>query len=361
LTDQIDRVLRKGLAKKPEDRYPNCSNFVGALELACAESRGWKTLPAGTSQSLPTLAVDHARDLTAPPPAAFASSTSERRPDSDEPRRRSWLLPLFMSILVVAGVAAVFIYESGLGGQAARPETTQQPVAESQAPPDAARPPENKPEDTRPEDTKPADAKPADEPAAQPASQPPTDTAPAQDTAPEPLTRPAPQKPKPLPPPAEEAPRPRIAPAPRAARALSGRLQDIWVTSNPPGAKAVLDNNLATACSTPCMLHGAAGLHHLTLSQAGYINENRDVTVGDIAVDLPQIAMEQPRGTLFLTTNPPGAAIWINGQLNPKATPAELTLTPGSYSIRVERNGVSKTETVQVRDGLLRLSIPLIQ
>jgi serine/threonine-protein kinase len=346
LTDQIDQVLRKALAKKPEDRYPNCSNFVGALELACAESRGWKTLPAGTSQSLPTLAVDHARELTAPP-AAFATSTSERRPDYDEPRRRSWLLPLFMSILVVAGVAAIFIYESGLGGQPTRPETPPQPVAQSQPPPDTAPPAQNKPEDTKP--------------ALEPAPASPADTAPAQETTPEPVTQSAPEKPKPLPPPAEEAPRLRIVPAPRANRAAAARLQDIWVTSNPPGAKAVLDNNLANACNTPCMLHGATGLHHLTLSQAGYINENRDVTVGDIAVDLPQIAMEQPRGTLFLTTSPPGAAIWINGQLNPKATPAELTLTPGSYSIKVERNGVSKTETIQVRDGLLRLSIPLNQ
>ena len=32
LTQQIDDVLRKGLAKKPENRYVNCSAFVGALE-----------------------------------------------------------------------------------------------------------------------------------------------------------------------------------------------------------------------------------------------------------------------------------------------------------------------------------------
>src|SRR6202011_5607118 len=38
LTPRIDEVLRKGLSKKPEDRFPNCASFVGALELACAES-----------------------------------------------------------------------------------------------------------------------------------------------------------------------------------------------------------------------------------------------------------------------------------------------------------------------------------
>src|SRR5580698_8321310 len=58
LTPQIHAVLIRGLAKKPEDRYPSCSTFVGALEMACAESRGWTTLNAGASLSVPTAAVE---------------------------------------------------------------------------------------------------------------------------------------------------------------------------------------------------------------------------------------------------------------------------------------------------------------
>src|SRR3984957_15702432 len=58
LTPQIHAVLSRGLAKKPEDRYPSCSTFVGALEMACAESRGWKTVPAGGAAAMPTLAVE---------------------------------------------------------------------------------------------------------------------------------------------------------------------------------------------------------------------------------------------------------------------------------------------------------------
>ena len=57
LTPQIDQVLRRGLSKKAADRYPNCSSFVGALEMACAESRGWTTLTAGASGVLPTASV----------------------------------------------------------------------------------------------------------------------------------------------------------------------------------------------------------------------------------------------------------------------------------------------------------------
>src|ERR1700722_8887962 len=58
LTPQIHDVLRRGLSKKPEDRFTTCSNFVGALEMACAESRGWKTLTAGGAAAMATLAVE---------------------------------------------------------------------------------------------------------------------------------------------------------------------------------------------------------------------------------------------------------------------------------------------------------------
>jgi serine/threonine-protein kinase len=340
LTSQIDEVLRKGLAKKPEDRYPNCSNFVGALELACAESRGWKTLAAGTSSNLPTLVVDNPRDLASPipPPPSFATV-------DEQPRRNSWLLPLFLSILLVAGVAAIFIYQSGLAGESPKPQV----VAQRQPPPLA--------DDKQPPSDTTSDAEPKT------AEQTPPDAVTPQVVTPQVVT-PEPEKPKPLPPvakpkpasPKEEAPRARIAAEPRVPRS-----QDIWITSNPPGAKAVLDGNLAQSCTTPCMLHGTTGMHHLSLSKASYINEYRDLPVGGTAVDFPQITLQQPEGTLFLSTDPAGASIRINGKLTPQLTPAKITLSPGSYSITVEKNGAAKTETVQVRDGMVRLSIPLNQ
>jgi serine/threonine protein kinase len=346
LTPQIDEVLRKGLAKKPEDRYPNCSNFVGALELACAESRGWKTLPAGTSSNLPTLMVDNPRELAppSPPPPSFSTA--------DEPsQRKSWLLPLVLSVLLVAGVAAIFIYQSGLAGESSRPRVVarqqQQPIADEKQPPS---------------DTSDAEPKPDQGPKPEQG----TAVVPPTVAAPEAVT-PEAEKPKPLAaaakteplPAGEEARRARIASEPREPH--PARIQDIWITSNPPGAKAVLDGNLAQSCTTPCILRGATGMHHLSLSKASYINEYRDLPVGDTAIDFPQITLQQPEGTLFLSTDPAGASIRINGQLSPQLTPAKITLSPGSYSITVEKNGAAKTETVQVRDGMLRLSIPLTQ
>ena len=92
LTPQIHEVLSRGLAKKPEDRYPTCSSFVGALEMACAESRGWKTVTAGGAAAMPTTAVEHPPETAAIPAAASdrfsASDTIEKARAAIDSRRR---------------------------------------------------------------------------------------------------------------------------------------------------------------------------------------------------------------------------------------------------------------------------------
>jgi serine/threonine-protein kinase len=325
LTEQIDAVLRRALAKKPEDRFPNCANFVGALEMACAESRGWKTLPAGASAVMPTIAVLAPSMEPAParPPVREPISlpTFERR--AEPPRRRSrLLLPVLMSILVVAGLATVFVYQSGLGGQHTPPPTAQ--------------------------------AAPVTPPPAEPAVEPPAE---------QPETKPSPV-------PFDE-PRPEVTPAPEPRETVrippnpapdSRALHDVWVTTSPPGAKAVLDGHLDQACKTPCMLHGAAGVHQLSVSQVGYLNEYREVRIGDTAVDVPPISLRQPSSTLMVSTNPRGASVRINGRLIEQTTPAVITLKPGVYSVTVEKNGVmNRWDAVRLGDEVVHLSAALDQ
>jgi hypothetical protein len=137
--------------------------------------------------------------------------------------------------------------------------------------------------------------------------------------------------------------------------------QDLWVTTNPPGAKVVLDDNLGQSCQTPCMLHGPAGVHHLTVSQAGYLNEYREIHVGDTAQDVPLISLREASGTLMVTTVPPGASVRINGQLVQQVTPAAITLRPGTYSVTVEKGGRTQTERVEVQQSPVYMQIPLGQ
>jgi serine/threonine protein kinase len=407
LTEEIDAVLRRALSKKPEDRYPNCSNFVGALELACAESRGWTTLPAGAAAAMPTIAVEPSRQAaskapimsTSPAaatpklfmpagPGPAASSLPLRPPISlpafertAEPSRHSRLMPVVMSVLLVGGLGAMFIYQSGLGGQhQAQPRPTGNPAPQPTLQPPVEPPPADTPTPDQSAPGQAAAGQPTTEQAAgQPTAGQPTAGQPAVGQPPvgqpavgqpakdhQVIVVPPERKPSALGSGASDiAP---SEPAPGQAQDLretvripSGRPQDIWVTTSPPGAKAVLDGNLDQSCPTPCMLHGAPGVHHLTISRAGYLNEYREVRVGDLAVDVPPIALRQPMQTLMLSTDPPGASIRVNGQLMPQVTPAQLSLRPGLYTVTVERNGISKTEDVRLGDELKLLRIQMGQ
>jgi hypothetical protein len=148
---------------------------------------------------------------------------------------------------------------------------------------------------------------------------------------------------------------------PQRYPAESGGRQEVSLTSSPSGAKVVADGNFTASCSTPCVLRVMPGRHTITFSQAGYINEYREIKVGNAAVELPQVTLRQPQGAVFLTTDPRGASIRVNGDIVPQVTPATLTLAPGEYYITVERNGASKTARVQVGDSIVRLNISLGQ
>jgi tRNA A-37 threonylcarbamoyl transferase component Bud32 len=336
LTPQIDQVLRRGLSKKPENRYPNCSNFVGALEMACAESRGWTTLTAGGAAAMPTASVKRPEPL---PPARVLPAP---RVAEDTPRRRpSLLMPLLMSLMVVAAVAGVIVWQAGLmptiGSPA--PKAVQQPVAAPE----------------------PAVVSKSETPPSPAPDVPPTDVA---QSAPQPSTEPAVEKPSPLAPaePAQDS-EPDEPPARKRRESVripaAPHLQDVWVSTNPPGAKAVLDDDLSQACRTPCMVHAMTGVHNLTVSQAGYENWSREIHIGDTAQDVPPITLRKPSGTLMLTTNPPSALVRVNGQLIQQVTPAVIPLAPGTYSITVEKGGQSRTQKVEIQQSVVYLAIPL--
>jgi serine/threonine-protein kinase len=368
LTPQIHEVLSRGLAKKPEDRYPTCSSFVGALEMACAESRGWKTVPAGGAAAMPTVAVEPPAETQAIPVAApdrfSASDTLEQ-----SRRRPSILVPLLMSVLVVLGVGGVILWQTGMipagiipvGLFGEHPEEAQETDAQKNEPPpvadntpkvDTAPAPSDAGNDTPPDQTPaPAEEKEKDKTQTQPVS----DTPAAVDSSAPPKAPPAVAKPSPF----ESAPK--IIPTETVKIPPPPRNQDVWVTSNPPGAKAVLDDNLALTCRTPCMLHGAPGVHRLTLAQAGYENESREIRIGETAFDLAPISLRKPNGTLMLTTSPPGASVRVNGKLVPETTPAQINLPPGTYSITVEKAGHTQTERVELSERPLYLKIPLEQ
>jgi serine/threonine-protein kinase len=286
----IESVLRRSLSKKADARYPTCQEFAGALEKACAASKGWKTMPRGGSLNEPTM-VDSAKPAVTLPPARRAH----------EEQRTARFLPFLLAILVAAGLLAL------IGWQAAPWLANQTQTTKTPAPP-------------------PAEAAP---PAATP------------------VPVPAEPKPSPMPPPAATpAEKPPAKPAPAIAVT-----QPVSIISSPAGATATLDGDPRMACKAPCSLEAARGRHTIAITMPGYQIEHRDVDVESSAVETLPVILRPLGGTLLLSSVPAGAAISVNGRPIPQVTPAQIPLSPGTYTIAVEKDGKQASATVEIRNG----------
>jgi len=318
---QIEAVLHKGLSKVPEERYKTCAAMVEALEAACAESPGWKSLARGGSMNFPTMAETQSQPppppkVELPPPAAPAPPVRDIPilRASEEVEKKSRTVPILIALLVgcAIGVAAYFI---------------RQPIDSGINPP----------------------------------------VAPVQTPAKQVETRVTP----PAPPP-EDAPSPKTAPVPPAAApAASHKTEspppqrpvtsvEIPVASNPAGATATLDGLVGTACFTPCVLKASAGDHTISISLAGYKTLLRPVKVTGAQIELPLLTLARASGLLMLQSDPSGASISIDDRKWPGVTPAQISLAPGKYRLTLEKGDLKASLPVEIRDGDLRhLSVPL--
>jgi serine/threonine protein kinase len=372
LTTAIENVLKQGLAKKPDSRFPSCSEFIAALEKACAAAKTWKPMPRGGSLNEPTMGQIPARTpaVTLPPPRrrrGEATTTVERTR-----AKKSNFLPFLLAILMAGALLALIGWQAGpwSGGEASSPEnangggnpksvkspppstsaasaqppastTTTQQQTDKPKPMPAAAPPETKTAETQPPaGTTPAQTAPAQQPATTSAK--PADTTAAQTTGKpvektEPTTTAAP--------PVVSA---RARPAPRLAPPSP---EPVTIISSPGGATATLDGRPDSACKTPCALQAVPGRHEIAITMPGYQIEHREVDVGTGPVELPAVLLRQPSGTLMLTSIPSGASILVNGKRAAETTPAQLRLAPGSYRITVEKDGIQATSPINIHNG----------
>jgi serine/threonine-protein kinase len=312
LSPAIDHVLRRALAKTPADRFANCSSFVATLEMACGESRGWRPIAAGGGPVISAMPPVAAPQV----PGPISATGAPGQPPA------SRVGPVFL--MLVLGIAGVVAWLGGLIGNSGITSVRD-------AVGDAFRN--------------------GDRVAAA------TTAHPAAVLQPEPEQDLPFRKPSPLPELAADVAVP--AANPTADTASPGGFQEVWVSTDPPGAKAVLDDRLDQYCQTPCMLHSRSGVHHLTVSQAGYLLEYREVHVGSSALDVPVIALRQPGAALMVSSQPAGADIRIDGQLQAQQTPASIILKPGTYMVTVEKDGRSEVQRIDMLDSPVFLRIPL--
>jgi len=361
LSAPIEDVLNKGLAKRPEDRYGTCLEFVRSLEKACAASRAWKPLARGGALNEPTMGIGP-RGPNLPP--ARKPRRSDATGGTGE-RSKLGFLPFLAAILMAAALLALIGWQAapwltpGKGGAASgrKPSTsTAQTTAAAEAKRPAPLQPASVPAAPPPlVDNKPnpmpaapiAEAKPAEAPAGESAKPP--------DAAAQPLDQTAQAPVKAVVPPPAAPPVRRIAPTPPPPEPAA-----VTVITSPAGATAILDGRHETACSTPCALDAAPGHHTISITMAGFQPEHRDVAVGTGPFELPMVILRAVQGTLWVTSEPPGAAITINGRRFPQTTPAQIRLAPGSYHVLVEKNGLQSASTLDIHNSetkLLKVSL----
>ena len=371
LAGPIENVLRKSLAKKPENRYANCQEFIEALEDACKATKGWRLMPRGGLLNEPTLADVKTPSLlpplrTLPSRTAASKSSVQGATPSDqaaalpppkrkrsevatgahETKKKSSFPAFLMAVLVAAGLLAL------IGWQAAPYLMPgRQPASETA---------EKSETNPAPKETPPV---------------PSTTPSPAADSATvAPLNNPADAKPSPVGPAAAESKPPskaevESAPAksePSAARqdakstlVRTGQAQEVTLLSSPGGASATVDGNRALACTTPCSLQVPQGRHMVMMALAGHQVERREFSVGAGPLELAPVTFRAAGGTLMLTSVPPGAAVSINGKRTDYVTNAQIPLPPGEYTILIEKGGLQATEKVEMTSGIVTRRIVL--
>jgi serine/threonine protein kinase len=338
LSGGIEGVIRKGLSKRADSRFRNCQEFTAALEDACLAAKGWKLMPRGGVLNEPTVA-DVAAASTAPPsptlPPPRRTRNSATTATASE-RKKKGFLPFLVAVLFVAGLLTGIGYQ-GLpwlmpGGQNDQPKKDQPRNPEPPPQPQPqVQPPQ--PQSTPPAEEKPSPVGPPQAPSAEPKQH--TEALPKRAIEEQP-------------PPKAEPPQPTVQQVPvRRAGA-----QDVLLVTSPGGATATLDGNPSLACTTPCTLQAPAGRHSVSFVLPGHQLERREINVGTGPLEVPPVTFRTQGGTLMLSSVPAGASVSVDGKRLDQVTPAQIPLAAGTYTITVEKDGHSRTERFEIKNGI---------
>jgi hypothetical protein len=124
---------------------------------------------------------------------------------------------------------------------------------------------------------------------------------------------------------------------------------EIEVVTDVLGAHAMLNGPTGAAvsdCRTPCRFEELApGRYTMDLELDGYraIKRILQVRAGNISTE--RLTLQPLASSLVVSSKPAGATVSVNGTRQPQVTPATLPLSPGHYSIVVEKSGFERYTT----------------
>ncbi len=149
---------------------------------------------------------------------------------------------------------------------------------------------------------------------------------------------------------AEESPRSAVAAASSArgrktkevaAKAVPvAAAGQLLVDSTPQGAQIQIDGRFDSTWVTPFTLSGIApGQHTVTVTKQGYGNEARALNVASGSKSVVAIHLNPVSAAIAVSSDPAGAAIWVDGRDSGRVTPAQVTLEKGSHTVLVRKPG----------------------
>ena len=125
--------------------------------------------------------------------------------------------------------------------------------------------------------------------------------------------------------------------APAKVAAIPGQLA---VDSTPEGAQLEIDGRTDPNWVTPYTLAGLPpGQHTVTVSKSGFASDTRSVDVVSASKATLVVHLTSLNATMNVTSDPPGAAIYVDGKDTARVTPAVISLEKGTHTVLVRKAG----------------------
>jgi serine/threonine-protein kinase len=326
VSDAVNRVVQRAIAKAPEDRFESATTFIGALSIVLGDCLDWRSpsspplddatrpriVERPVADGVPTRKteqqqgrVENTRPIAG---ATIFADTVQTRKTSSPARKLTLLAALLFALLGV--ILFIVRMNSGPPIPVQTLDSNSGPV--SPPPPQDLSQPQSQPEPATPAPQQPA--------------KPPSAVVKPQTTAHAPTTSAG-------------------GTSSSAESAFSPQATaDVELLTDPPGAQLTIDSG-ARSCTSPCTLSLSSGRHTLIAQLAGYAVARRIFNVPQDASLF--ISLQRGQGVLVVTSDPPGSAVTVDG--NPIGyTPVTARLVAGPHQLVISRGSAQHVETVQI-------------
>jgi hypothetical protein len=115
----------------------------------------------------------------------------------------------------------------------------------------------------------------------------------------------------------------------------------LTVNSTPEGAEIYVDERTDPGWVTPFNMTGLMpGAHTVRVSKPGYSSESRTIEVASNGKSFLVVQLAQASATALVSSEPPGAAVFMDGRDTGRVTPAQLSVDkPGTHTFTLKKQG----------------------